>query len=357
MPNDKKKPNYLICALLVTGISALAFFLIVQENNLTEILEDIRSADTCWILYGVLLLCFFVAAESAQLKMLFDGMGCQTSFGKCLLLSNVGFFFCQITPGASGGQPMQVVYMTMLGINALVGTLAVMIITVVYKLVLILLFLFFLISRTVLVTSAISDVTVLFIIGLLVQSGFMIFLMVCVFRPSLASRILDGLVQLGLKFHLIKDPEKWQNRIRYSLEQYTQASDFLKSNSFILLKMIAATILQRLAFFSITYCIARSLHVPGCSWFNIVAIQTVLSLAVDVYPIPGSAGLNEYVFLNLQDKLFGPELVSAGVLLNRGITYFLLIILTGILTVITTFYFRDIREKRRRNLKLHREKH
>lgn len=332
-------------SLIILCISFFAFRLITRNQDAEQVLDRITDTDKLWLAAGVLLVMVFVVLESVQLKMLFDGMSCNTSFGKCVLLSNVGFFFSQITPGASGGQPMQVVYMNLIGIDVLVATLTCMIVTVIYKLVLILLFAFFSVLRPELVFHAISDVKLLFIAGLLIQIGFMIFLMVCVFRPPLASGILDSLISAGTKLHLLKNPEKWRARAKDSLTRYTRASDFLKDNKQVMLKMLLVTILQRLAYFSVTFCVAKALYIHGCDWFSITAIQVVLSLAVDVFPIPGSAGLHEYVFMDLQDKLFGTELVSAGVLLNRGLTFFFLLVLTGILTLAATIYFNRIQRK------------
>lgn len=328
--------------MIILCISGIAFYLITRNQDIEQILDKISDTDRRWLICGGSLVMLFVVLESVQLKMLFDGMSCNTSFGKCVLLSNVGFFFSQITPGASGGQPMQIIYMNLIGIDVLVATLTCMIVTVIYKLVLILLFVFFFALRPELVTNAISDVWILFIIGLIVQIGFMIFLMLCVFRPPLASRILDSLIDLGTKLHIIKDPEKWRSRAKDSLTRYTRASDFLKDNKQVMLKMLVITIIQRLAYFSVTFCVAKALYIQGCSWISITAIQVVLALAVDVFPIPGSAGLNEYVFMDLQDKLFGSELVSVGVLLNRGLTFFFLVALTGILTIAATIYFNRI---------------
>lgn len=347
MTKERKKKiiKYLLFSLIILFISFFAFRLITRDQNMNQILDKIADTDKLWLTSGAFLVMLFVVLESVQLKMLFDGMDCHTSFGKCVLLSNVGFFFSLLTPGASGGQPMQIVYMNLIGIDILVATLTCMIVTVIYKFVLVLLFAFFFLLRPELVSNAISDVWLLFIIGLIVQIGFMIFLMLCVFRPPLASSILDSLINAGTKLHLIKDPQKWKSRAKDSLTRYTRASDFLKDNKLVMLKMLLVTIIQRLAYFSVTFCVAKALFIHGCDWISITAIQVVLALAVDVIPIPGSAGLNEYVFMDLQDKLFGSEFVSAGVLLNRGLTFFFLIAITGILTIAATIYFNRLQRK------------
>ena len=340
MTDRKKKAGYLIGVLLILVISALAVWFVTSEDGLRETLEDIREADGRWLAAGAGLLVLFVALESVQMNMLLKGMGYRMGYGKTLAVSNIGFFFSQITPGATGGQPMQVVYLAALGVNALVGSLVVMLITIIYKLVLLLLFAFFMLVRHEAVFSAIADVKVFFSYGLTVQVGFLFFLILCVFRPLVVSRILNTLITAGKKLHIIAEEDKWRKRIEESLTKYEEASFFLRAHPVVLLRMLLLTLCQRLAYFSITWCVAKALGVQNCSWLGITSIQVVLSLAVDLIPIPGTAGVNEYVFMDLQDKMFGSDLVKAGVLLNRGITFFLLLVITGLVTFGATLWLR-----------------
>ena len=60
-------------------------------------------------------------------------MGTSIRFNKCFKYSFVGFFFCAITPSATGGQPAQVVWMARDGIDAGLSSLVLCIVTMVYK--------------------------------------------------------------------------------------------------------------------------------------------------------------------------------------------------------------------------------
>ena len=57
----------------------------------------------------------------------------------CFLYSFVGFFFSCITPSATGGQPAQIYYMKKDKLSIPVSTLVLMIVTITYKLVLVVL--------------------------------------------------------------------------------------------------------------------------------------------------------------------------------------------------------------------------
>ncbi|MBP5533256.1 MAG: flippase-like domain-containing protein [Lachnospiraceae bacterium] len=340
MTSAKKKVlKYALNIILILGITTLTLYLIFKDNEPSAILKQIGEADGRWLGLAVILMVIFVCSESVQLRMLFKGMKQKISMVKCILLSNIGFFYSQITPGASGGQPVQILYMTKLGVNAFVSTLVCMMVTIVYKFILVFLFFLALILRTELVGGAIRDVIIFFVIGIICQLGFAAFLLICVLKPAFASWIVGICIKLGTKLHIIKKPDELKAKADHSIQQYEAASDFLKKNKHVMIKMAGITFVQRIAYFAVTFCVAMALRVENCDFISVVSLQIVLSLAVDVLPIPGASGVNEYVFVRLQTLIFGSSLVSAGLLLNRGITYYLLAVVTGIFTLIAHFYF------------------
>lgn len=342
----KKFLKYALNIAIILGITALTLHLLFKDNEPKKIFSQIEEADCRWLALAGLLMVVFLCGESVQFRMLFKGMKQKVSMLKCILLSNIGFFFSQITPGASGGQPLQIIYMTKLGVNAFVSTLVCMLVTLVYKLVLVILFFTALILRPALVGGAISDVIVFFVIGIVCQLVFGSFLLICVLKPAFASWIVEGAIKIGTKIKLVKNPEGLSEKAENSIKQYEAASDFLKRNTHIMVKMALLTIVQRLAYFAVTFCVARSLHVEECNIIDVIALQVVLSLAVDILPIPGASGVNEIVFVRLQTMIFG-SLVSAGLLMNRGITYYLFAVVTGIFTLIAHLYFNKVAKERK----------
>ena len=346
----KKFLKYSLNILLIIGISFLALHILFKDNDPKTIIKKILEVDVRWIALAALLMIIFICAESIQFRMLFKGMKQKVSLIKCLLLSNIGFFFSQITPGASGGQPLQIVYMMKLGVNPFVSTLVCMLVTLIYKMMLVFLFILALILRPALVGGAISDVLVFFIIGIICQAGFAFFLLMCIFKPVFASWIVNKAISLGHKLHIIKNPDCLREKADHSIKQYEAASNFLKKNPHVMLKMAGITFIQRIAYFMVTFCVARSLRIVDCNVIDILSLQIILSLAVDVLPIPGASGANEIVFARLQVEIFG-DAMTAGLLMNRCITYYFLAMFTGIFTLIAHLYFNMIAHRREREKK------
>ncbi|MBO4484225.1 MAG: flippase-like domain-containing protein [Lachnospiraceae bacterium] len=338
----KKNAGLILQLIIIVLIAVLTWHAMFHGRDARQIIRSLREAKKCWIAVGVLLMVFFVFAEAVQLKILFRGMGQKIGLFRCYLLSNVEFFFAQITPGAAGGQPIQMIYMGRFGVDVLVGALACMVIAVLYKAAFIVIFLVMLLFRPRLVWRTVSRVPFLFTFGVIFQLLSIFFLTLCIFRPVWASALLEKLIRLGEKLHIVKHPDRARAKARYSVEMYRNGSKFLKSHKWVVARMFLYTVAQRIAYFSVTFCVAKALGVRHADWFGIVAVQVILSLSVDALPLPGAAGANELVFLRIQSRFFPPNKLDAGLLLNRGLTYYFLLICCGAFTMCANF----IRKKR-----------
>lgn len=337
--SNKKKTGYIFQISFIVVITGIILYLMFRGKDAKRIIFHLKNAKKPWILLGASLMLLFIFIESVQLKVMFDGMKQSISLWRCFLLSNVEYFFAQITPGAAGGQPIQMIYMTRFGIDVLVGALACMMIAVWYKAAFLAIFLIALIFRPQLVLSSIRRVPILFSIGVLFQLISIFFLWIGIFKPKAASALVRKIISLGAKLRIVKDPEAANRKAQASISMYHYGSGYLRDNKMVVFRMFLYTVVQRLAYFSVTFCVAKALGVRHVDWLSVVAVQAILSLSVDMLPIPGAAGANELVFVNLQRKLFSPALMGAGLLLNRGITYYFLMISCGIFTILANFSF------------------
>lgn len=341
----KKFLKYSLNILLILLITALALTFIFKGNDPKQVWEKVKAAKTGFVFAGMGMMVIFVCGESVIMRYLFGQLKAKMSLGKCLLLSNIGFFFSAITPGASGGQPVQIFYMMKCGVPSLVSTLVAMVITMVYKFTLVVLCVVFFILAPEVSKSAISEVPILFAIGCTMQIGFMIFLLLCIFKPKIAVFIVKLGIKLGGKLHILKKPDEILEKAMEAIAQYEQAAKYIREHIRVLFVSLGITIVQRLAYFLVTYMVALALSIE-CNWTEIVAIQIIISLSVDALPLPGATGVTEGVFMVLQTMMLGAGNVASGLLLNRGITYYALAVVTGVFSLIGHLYFSKIGKER-----------
>ena len=64
-------------------------------------------------------------------------------------------------------------------------------------------------------------------------------------------------------------------------------------------------------------------------------MQAVLYTTVSGLPLPGAVGVSETVFLKIYGKAFGENLLKGTMLLTRGITFYLYVIVSLVVVIIT----------------------
>ena len=319
--------------LFLTVVFSATIYYVFHGEDLGQLAEYIQMSDIrYWIIAAVFMLAYIIG-ESVILFYLMRSMKQDVVFGHCCLYSFIGFFFCCITPSASGGQPMQLYYMKKDGLSVVVSTYILMIVTIGYKMVLVLLGLAVIIVRPSKIVGYLDSVYGWIILGIVLNVIVVGFILLLLFHVGLAGAILKGMLNLGCRIRLIKNREKWECQIESMLERYTQVSDYLKRNPRIGLNVLLLSIVQRIALFAVTAVVYLSFGLRGESLAVIIVLQGMISVAVDMLPTPGGLGITEGLFLSIFAPIFG-EFTLPGMVVSRGIGFYTQLIICFFMTII-----------------------
>ena len=133
----KSKKKIIFNGVFLAVVFALTIYGVFHGEDLSSMMDAIHRADKRWLVPGITLVAFFIWGESIIIWYMMRSSGIHLKKRSCFLFSSVGFFFSCITPSASGGQPMQIYYMKKEKISIPVSTVILMIVTITYKLVLV----------------------------------------------------------------------------------------------------------------------------------------------------------------------------------------------------------------------------
>ena len=73
---------------------------------------------------------------------------------------------------------------------------------------------------------------------------------------------------------------------------------------------------------------------------TIVTLQAMISVVVDMLPLPGGMGISENLFLQIFLPIFGSALVLPGLVISRGISYYTQLLLSAVMTIVAAFVLR-----------------
>ncbi len=250
----------------------------------------------------------------------------------CFLFSSVGFFFSCITPSASGGQPMQIYYMKKEKISIPVSTVILMIVTITYKLVLVVIGIGVAVFGRGFVHTYLQGILPVFYLGLALNIFCVTFMTILVFHPLFAKAIMVKGLKVLERIHLMKKKENRLRKLEDSMDTYRDTAAYLKNNPMVIVKVIGITFVQRMALFAVTWFVYQSFGLHGTGFWEILFLQAVISVSVDMLPLPGGMGISETLFLTIFRPVFG-TLLLPGMVLSRGLGYYGELLISAIFTV------------------------
>ena len=329
----KSRKKIIFNGVFLAVVFALTVYGVFHGEDLSSMMDAIHRADKRWLVPGIALVAFFIWGESIIIWYMMRSSGICLKKRTCFLFSSVGFFFSCITPSASGGQPMQIYYMKKEKISIPVSTVILMIVTITYKLVLVVIGVGIAIFGRGFLHKYLEGILPVFYLGLALNIFCVTFMTILVFHPLLAKAILVKGMKLLERLHLMKKKEGRLKKLEDSMDTYRNTAAYLKNNPFVIVKVIGITFIQRMALFAVTWFVYQAFGLHGTGFWEILFLQAVISVSVDMLPLPGGMGISETLFLTIFASVFG-GLLLPGMVLSRGLGYYGELLISAVFTVV-----------------------
>ncbi len=331
---DKKKrfriPWSLIFNIVILALTGfLITYFVFSEGGFIDLLNSGLKIHTMWLVTAI-----FVHILNIFLDMtiiyLFMKETCENlTFYKAFICGLTGQFFCAVTPSATGGQPMQVVSMTRMGIPASKTVAALIQKFLVWQ--------FTLSAVCIIAVSArfgffaqFLDVPmwIMSIIGFVAQIAMIVALLLASYCKPLTSRVVNWFIGILGKLHILKNPEEKKISADKTLTSFHENNKTLNKNKELVIKVYAITAVQMVSYFLVPYCIARSFGID-CNVFDMLCAQAYVNMVSCLVPLPGGSGAAEYCFSIFFGSYFTGATIKSAILLWRTITYYGTIVFTA----------------------------
>lgn len=342
----KSRKKIIFNGVFLAVVFALTIYGVFHGEDLSSMMDAIHRADKRWLLPGIALVAFFIWGESIIIWYMMRSSGIHLKKRTCFLFSSVGFFFSCITPSATGGQPAQIYYMKKEKIPIPVSTLVLMIVTITYKMVLVVIGLGLMIFGRGFIRTHMYDIRHIFYLGTGLNVFCVASMLLLVFHPVLARSILVKGMELLEKMHLMRHKSTRIEKLNASMDQYHTTAVYLKDHIMVLVNVFAITLFQRFALFTATWFVYKAFGLSGTNAFVIILLQSVISVSVDMLPLPGGMGISEKLFSMIFEPVFGSALLIPGMILSRGLGYYTELLISAIFTIVANFTIgRNLRKK------------
>ena len=332
MNNNKNLSRIIKNASFFVFLIILTYYFIFRKIDRRGLWLALKNTNLLFIVIAIVLsfgnIFFEAIVHYRNLKLLKEDV----SFKQTLKYAIVGFFFSAITPAATGGQPVQIYYMHKDNISYTHATISVLIQSFSYLTIMVFLGIIgYLINYNYI--SNLGFFEYFFFIGVITNGLIILITLIAMFNKNLAKKIVELFFKLISKFNQEK-ALKIKEKTEIQLAEYHDSAKFIINNKKTLVKTLLTSTAQLVSYHSVAYFVYLSLGVNHLNYIKITSMQSLLYLSVSILPLPGTIGVNETGFSLLYNPIIVKNIVDSAMLLTRGISFYLYVVITGIILLI-----------------------
>ncbi|MEG2355787.1 MAG: lysylphosphatidylglycerol synthase transmembrane domain-containing protein [Clostridia bacterium] len=330
----KASVRNLLSLLFIAFTLGLILITAFGSNDLVNAWEVLFTLHGGW-LFGALC-CWFS-------YMFFDALGYffflrkqnhPVPLGFAVYVSLIGFYYANITPGASGGQPMQVYYMKKRDIPIGIGTSGISMKLMCNQFITVLLSTILWIANADFVNVQLAGVKWAIVIGWIVNfAAVPLILLVALHRPLVQS-LLNFVVRMGAKMHLIKNAETTTLHLSHMLDTYHASVLRLGRDPWHILFQMLLSVMSMLGLTCVIICVYHAFGLSGTPWYQLLTLSFLLYISASYTPLPGASGAQEGGFMVFYRGLFTVGTLGLALLVWRFMTYYLFLLIGAAITIV-----------------------
>lgn len=311
----------------------LSFYTVFHGQDMGEVADALHRLSPWALCAAILTALFFVSAEGMMIWYLLRSLSGGTTLRRCIAYSFIGFFYSGITPSATGGQPMQLYYMSKDKHALSESSVVLMTVALIYKLVLVIMGISMLIFGYDILRLYLREFFPLYLLGLGLNTTLVLILLTVMLAPEGIRSVLMCVEKLLVKCRILRASEHRIEKIEGFVGGYREAVHFLLAHKRKVLNVCLFTILQRCSVFVLAWIIYRGFSLQGTGALTVMLLQASVYIAVDMLPLPGAQGITELMYRHIFAGIFTGGYLMPSLYVTRGISFYF-VLLAGMAVVI-----------------------
>lgn len=358
-PHPMKKGKYgwvgyiLLLAVIALGVYLIFHVVAGMGDDVKSFDEVIKASDWCFALVSLAVLVAVFVCLWFEYAVVMKTTTGEFRLRTSLKVAFLGKFYDNVTPFASGGQPMQIYYLNKKGLHGGVSSAVVLIRYFAWMFSWILLSLVFMAcftgvldgqpSRTLLMTAG--------WIGLVVNMLLPLLLILFVVMPKFSRALTGLLIKAGSKIRIVKDKDKAMERVDGIVADFRSSFAIMSKSPFKFALLILLCVVEIFLFYAFPYFIMKMFSgltsADGISvMLTVMALNVYATLSASVVPTPGNSGAIEGLVTAAFSVIAGNVLLWTVFTWRFGIYY--VYILIGICITVFEFIRKLVRTRKKK---------
>ena len=314
-----KKNLFTIITLSISMIILLIF--LFHGNSVEQLQTIFHNLNAGWMLVAFVTLVLTWLMEGLTNLLLCRHLHPGWTYGRAFMIGMTGLFYSAITPFSTGGQPMQIYYMSKMGMPAGHSAAVISAKTITYQITMMVFSLILLGSELPFFIKNVSNLAFLTVFGIVSNILFVVAVILVSVNAGFIYPMLHAVLRWLGKIHAVKEPEKKYESIIAQLDTFHEGFKTMGKSWKLYISVCLITVLQIIVSNSVTYCIYRAFHLNQASLWIMIAAQVFSNMVASFVPLPGGSGGAEVSFTAFCRVFFG-GLLTPALLVWRLLTYY-----------------------------------
>ena len=320
-------------------LSVVFFTTIVLWFTLKDVYKEVfailRSANIWWILVIVLISVFIQGVIGLGLKLLTNLSNPHYKLKQGIINAFVASFFHGVTPSASGGQFAQVYIFKKQGVDFSDSASILWMDFIIYQATMVLVVLCLLVIRFTYFKTHFTNLFPLVLTGFLINSAVIVGLWALGRFPKVYRFVSTKGIEIGYKIKIVKDKDKAHENLDVQLKRFDRETQRLQTHKLLIVKVVLVNVVRLCLYYSLPFFCAKALNIPVdiSMLIDIMALSSYVSMVNAFIPIPGASGGTEAMFVIMFSALFNSVWASSIMIVWRIATYYLIMLLGGMVFV------------------------
>lgn len=334
MNKSKKNLQQIFSFLLLAVTLGIVLYVGLKGNDMQELAAALKRISAPHLILLLLCWAMYVAFDALATHHFLRTQGQEIRFHQSLHSSMTGIYYCNVTPGASGGQPMQMYCLSKYGVSIGVSGSGMAVKFVVFQSVLLVLGAVLWLTHLGFVNEFADGSRWFILLGYVANFFTIGMVMLMAINQKAVRWVIEWCIRIGTRLHICKMPdasrEKWENHCA----GFLSSVKLMMKRPVDLLVQCLIALGQLLSLMAVILVIYRALDLSGMTAIQLITLGVLLYIGASYVPLPGASGAQEGGFAVLFRSVFPDATLFVALLIWRFTTYYLSVLVGAVMTTV-----------------------
>lgn len=332
----KKKPNYerILSIIVLAFTLGVVLWVGLSDNDLEDLMGALLSLSPVYLLLCLLSWMLYVLFNALASLHFLRMQGQNIRFREALHAAMTGIYYCNITPGATGGQPMEMYCLSKYGVSVGVSGSSMAVRFIVFQTVLLITGAVLWLTHSSFVNEYASGSIWFVLLGYVVNFFSIGMVLLMAISKRAVRWVIGWCIRIGVRLRICKNPdasrEKWENHCQSflgSVQLITRSPKDVLIQAVIALGQLLSLMLSIIAVY-------HAFGLKGVSSSELITLGVLTYIGASYVPLPGASGAQEGGFASMFSAVFPAAHLFVALLIWRFSTYYLSLIVGAVMTAV-----------------------